>query len=75
MITAILKEEYLVHHGIYLSSGEPYWCLGFKIGHVISYISDTNYIPPDTMERIVSGQPNQVFVVDCLRGKGADYKY
>lgn len=56
-----------VHHGIYLSSGEPYWCLGFKIGDAVSYISDTNYIPPDTMKRIISGPPNQVFVVDCLR--------
>ncbi|KAI9310228.1 beta-lactamase-like protein [Dichotomocladium elegans] len=55
-----------VHHGIYLSTGEPYWCLGFKFGRT-SYISDTNYIPPETMKRITTGEPTSVFVIDCLR--------
>ncbi|KAI8138473.1 beta-lactamase-like protein [Fennellomyces sp. T-0311] len=55
-----------VHHGKYLSTGEPYWCYGFKMGG-ISYISDTNYIPPETMKRILSGEPNLMFVIDCLR--------
>ncbi|KAG2216504.1 hypothetical protein INT45_013082 [Circinella minor] len=54
-----------VHHGTYLSTGEPYWCYGFKMND-ISYISDTNYIPEETMNRIVS-TPNRVFVIDCLR--------
>ncbi|KAL1930839.1 hypothetical protein VTP01DRAFT_9976 [Rhizomucor pusillus] len=56
-----------VHHGLYLSTGEPYWCYGFKMGN-ISYVSDTNYIPPETMERIkyVNG-PSKIFIIDCLR--------
>ncbi|ORY93204.1 metallo-beta-lactamase family protein [Syncephalastrum racemosum] len=54
-----------VHHGKYISTGEPYWCYGFKMGP-LAYISDTNYIPPTTMDRISDGTTD-VFVVDCLR--------
>ena len=60
------KNDHIVHHGKYLSTGEPYYCYGFKMGG-ITYISDTNYIPPETMKRILSGEPNLVFVIDCLR--------
>ncbi|KAI8087224.1 beta-lactamase-like protein [Thamnidium elegans] len=52
-----------VHHGIYMTTREPYICYGFKFDNV-SYISDTNYIPQDTMEII---KRSRVFVVDCLR--------
>ncbi|PHZ11701.1 uncharacterized protein RHIMIDRAFT_285188 [Rhizopus microsporus ATCC 52813] len=53
-----------VHHGIYLTTREPYYCYGFKFDGV-SYISDTNYIPPHTMELIQD--KTRVFIVDCLR--------
>lgn len=55
-----------VHHGIYLTTKEPYICFGFRFGDV-SYISDTNFIPPATME-LIQGK-SRVFVVDCLRCK------
>ncbi|KAI8645858.1 beta-lactamase-like protein [Parasitella parasitica] len=54
------------HHGIYLTTKEPYICYGFRFGDV-SYISDTNFIPPSTME-LMQGK-SRVFVVDCLRLK------
>ncbi|CAO3639257.1 unnamed protein product [Mucor hiemalis] len=53
-----------VHHGIYMTTKEPYICFGFKFGDV-SYISDTNHIPEETMELI--REKSRVFVVDCLR--------
>lgn len=49
-----------------MTTREPYICYGFKFDN-ISYISDTNYIPQDTMETI---KQSRVFVVDCLRCKG-----
>lgn len=55
------------HHGIYLTTKEPYICYGFKFGDV-SYISDTNFIPAETMALIQ--EKSRVFVVDCLRCKG-----
>ncbi|KAI9012558.1 beta-lactamase-like protein [Phycomyces nitens] len=55
-----------VHHGIYFTTGQPYLCYGFQFGGV-SYISDTNFIPPETMDQIK--QKSRVFVVDCLREK------
>lgn len=54
------------HHGIYQTTKEPYICYGFKFDGV-SYISDTNFIPPETMD-IIQGK-SRVFVVDCLRCK------
>ncbi|CAO0802931.1 unnamed protein product [Mucor circinelloides] len=54
----------VAHHGIYLTTKEPYICYGFRFGGV-SYISDTNFIPPSTME-LIQGK-SRVFVVDCLR--------
>ncbi|KAL0097743.1 beta-lactamase-like protein [Phycomyces blakesleeanus] len=55
-----------VHHGIYFTTGQPYLCYGFHFGGV-SYISDTNFIPPETMDQIKG--KTRVFIVDCLRGK------
>lgn len=48
-----------------MTTKEPYICYGFKFDNV-SYISDTNYIPQDTMEIV---KQSRVFVVDCLRCK------
>ncbi|KAI7867168.1 beta-lactamase-like protein [Spinellus fusiger] len=56
----------VVHHGIYFTTHLPYHCYGFHFGGV-SYFSDTNYIPPETMERIKG--KTQVLVLDCLYGK------
>jgi phosphoribosyl 1,2-cyclic phosphodiesterase len=55
-----------VHHGIFMSTKEPYICFGFKFGDV-SYISDTNFIPPETM-KLIEGK-SRIFVLDCLRCK------
>ena len=57
---------FLVHHGKYMTTNAPYLCYGFYFDGV-SYISDTNYIPPETMA-IMKGQ-SRIFVVDCLRCK------
>ncbi|CAO3598903.1 unnamed protein product [Absidia cylindrospora] len=54
-----------VHHGIYFTTKEPYTCHGFQFGDV-TYISDTNYIPPETMATIKK-IPSRVLVLDCLR--------
>ncbi|CAO3701792.1 unnamed protein product [Rhizopus stolonifer] len=53
-----------VHHGIYQTTREPYFCFGFKFGGV-SYISDTSHIPEKTME-LIEGK-TRIFIVDCLR--------
>ncbi|KAF7727829.1 hypothetical protein EC973_006942 [Apophysomyces ossiformis] len=53
-----------VHHGIYFTTNEPYWCYGLQFAG-ISYISDTNHIPDDTMERM-NGK-TRLLVLDCLR--------
>ncbi|KAI8390303.1 beta-lactamase-like protein [Blakeslea trispora] len=53
-----------VHHGKYMTTNAPYLCYGFYFDGV-SYISDTNYIPPETMA-IMQGR-SRIFVVDCLR--------
>ncbi|EIE84792.1 hypothetical protein RO3G_09502 [Rhizopus delemar RA 99-880] len=52
------------YHGIYQTTKEPYYCYGFKFDNV-SYISDTNHIPPATME-LIQGK-SRIFIVDCLR--------
>ncbi|KAG1149234.1 hypothetical protein G6F37_004361 [Rhizopus arrhizus] len=52
------------YHGIYQTTKEPYYCYGFKFDNV-SYISDTNHIPPATMD-FIQGK-SRIFIVDCLR--------
>ncbi|KAI8051071.1 beta-lactamase-like protein [Gilbertella persicaria] len=52
------------HHGKYITTNEPYFCYGFHFDG-ISYISDTNYIPKETMDLMVG--KSRIFVVDCLR--------
>jgi phosphoribosyl 1,2-cyclic phosphodiesterase len=47
-----------------MTTKEPYICYGFQFDG-ISYISDTNYIPPETMG-IIQGK-SRIFIVDCLR--------
>ncbi|KAI8338534.1 metallo-beta-lactamase family protein [Chlamydoabsidia padenii] len=54
-----------VHHGIYFTTRQPYICHGFQFGD-ITYLSDTNYIPPETMA-IIKSKPSRVLVLDCLR--------
>ncbi|KAI7907718.1 beta-lactamase-like protein [Cokeromyces recurvatus] len=54
------------HHGSYGIEKKPYICFGFKFDGV-SYISDTNYIPPETMKLIK--EKSRIFIVDCLRCK------
>ncbi|KAI9257911.1 beta-lactamase-like protein [Sporodiniella umbellata] len=59
-----------VHHGIYQATKAPYFCYGFKFGDV-SYISDTNHIPQETMQ-LIQGK-SRLFIVDCLRGKSSTH--
>ncbi|KAI8985401.1 beta-lactamase-like protein [Pilobolus umbonatus] len=54
-----------VHHGIYMTTKEPYICYGFHFDGV-SYISDTNFIPPKVYDMMKN--KTKLFVVDCLRG-------
>jgi phosphoribosyl 1,2-cyclic phosphodiesterase len=55
-----------------MTNRAPYICYGFKFDGV-SYISDTNFIPADTMKLIQD--KSRVFVVDCLRCKLHNRKY
>ncbi|KAI8099958.1 metallo-beta-lactamase family protein [Halteromyces radiatus] len=54
-----------VHHGIYFTTRTPYICHGFRFDDIV-YLSDTNYIPPETMAAIKS-LPSRILVLDCLR--------
>ena len=37
-----------VHHGIYFTKKEPYYCLGFLFNRSIAYVSDVSFIPEST---------------------------
>ncbi|EEB06591.2 hydrolase [Schizosaccharomyces japonicus yFS275] len=54
-----------VHHGSYFGEqkSKPFWCMGFRICN-LSYISDTNFIPPST-KSLMEG--SKVVVLDALR--------
>ncbi|KAI9285666.1 metallo-beta-lactamase family protein [Umbelopsis sp. AD052] len=53
-----------VHHGKIMSTGEPYWCFGYRFGKQLSCITDANYIPPETFEKMKN---SEILIVDCLR--------
>ncbi|KAJ2965106.1 hypothetical protein NQZ79_g193 [Umbelopsis isabellina] len=53
-----------VHHGIYMQTKEPYWCFGYRFGKQVSCITDANYVPPETMEKMKN---SDMLIVDCLR--------
>lgn len=55
-----------VHHGKFMSTGEPYWCYGYRFGKQLSCITDANYIPPETFEKM---RNSEILIVDCLRGQ------
>jgi phosphoribosyl 1,2-cyclic phosphodiesterase len=51
-----------VQHGTF-SNGQPFYCMGFRF-HGVTYISDTNFIPESSKERI---RGSTVLVIDALK--------
>ncbi|CAG8478748.1 6508_t:CDS:2 [Acaulospora morrowiae] len=51
-----------VHHGIYFTTKEPYIYVGFRFDN-ITYISDCNYIPEETLAKI---HGSDIVVLDSL---------
>ncbi|KAI9306920.1 beta-lactamase-like protein [Cunninghamella echinulata] len=66
-IHGLTLEPLPVHHGIYFTTKEPYIFYGFQF-HGVTYISDTNHIPKETMDRIKKEKTN-ILVLDCLKCK------
>ncbi|KAJ3381453.1 hypothetical protein HDU84_005115 [Entophlyctis sp. JEL0112] len=52
-----------VQHG-FAAGGAPYYCTAFQFPRV-TYVSDTNFIPPDS-EQLIKEDGN-ILVLDCLR--------
>ncbi|KAF9336372.1 hypothetical protein BG006_008879 [Podila minutissima] len=52
-----------VHHGMYMSTGEPFWSLGFRFNDV-SWVSDCSSIPDSTTAKI---NGSRVLVIDGLK--------
>ncbi|KAF9202931.1 hypothetical protein BGZ49_006967 [Haplosporangium sp. Z 27] len=52
-----------VHHGKYMSTGEPFWSLGFRFRD-ISWVSDCSLIPESTTAKI---HGSKVLVIDGLK--------
>ncbi|GJJ68254.1 phosphoribosyl 1,2-cyclic phosphate phosphodiesterase [Entomortierella parvispora] len=52
-----------VHHGKYMSTGEPFWSLGFRFND-LSWVSDCSSIPESTTEKI---RGSKVLVIDGLK--------
>lgn len=52
-----------VEHGRYLSTGKPFWNLGFRIGG-FSYISDCSGVPEETKRKMIG---SRVVVQDGLK--------
>ncbi|KAF9408532.1 hypothetical protein BGZ94_002277 [Podila epigama] len=52
-----------VHHGNYMSTGEPFWSLGFRFNDV-SWVSDCSSIPDSTTAKI---NGSNVLVIDGLK--------
>ncbi|KAG0214775.1 hypothetical protein BGX28_001410 [Mortierella sp. GBA30] len=52
-----------VHHGIYMSTGEPFWSLGFRFKD-LSWVSDCSTIPDSTTDKI---RGSKVLVIDGLK--------
>jgi hypothetical protein len=49
-----------------MSTGEPYWCFGYRFGKQLSCITDANYVPPETLDKM---RNSDMLIVDCLRGQ------
>ncbi|CAO3620041.1 unnamed protein product [Cunninghamella blakesleeana] len=64
-IYGLTFEPLPVHHGIYFTTKEPYLFYGFQFQGV-TYISDTNFIPKETMDKIKK-EKSQILVLDCLK--------
>jgi hypothetical protein len=54
-----------VHHGVFMSTGEPYWCFGYQFGNQLSCVMDANFVPSETFDRM---RNSDILIVDCLRG-------
>ncbi|CAG8440035.1 13060_t:CDS:10 [Ambispora leptoticha] len=54
-----------VHHGVHFTSKEPFINLGFRFDN-ITYISDCNFIPEQTQEKI---KGSKLFILDALSHK------
>ncbi|KAF9168298.1 hypothetical protein BGX21_011401 [Mortierella sp. AD011] len=52
-----------VHHGIYFTTGEPYWSLGFRFRD-ISWVSDCSFVPESTSAKI---RGSKVLIMDGLK--------
>ncbi|KAF9941487.1 hypothetical protein BGZ65_003062 [Modicella reniformis] len=52
-----------VHHGRFMSTGEPFWSLGFRFKD-LSWVSDCSSIPDSTTEKI---RGSKVLVIDGLK--------
>ncbi|KAG0054470.1 hypothetical protein BGZ83_011157 [Gryganskiella cystojenkinii] len=52
-----------VHHGKYMSTGEPFWSLGFRFKD-LSWVSDCSSIPASTTEKI---RGSKVLIIDGLK--------
>ncbi|KAI8602056.1 putative hydrolase [Dissophora ornata] len=52
-----------VHHGKFMSTGEPFWCLGFRFND-LSWVSDCSSIPDSTTDKI---RGSRVLVIDGLK--------
>ncbi|CAO3663939.1 unnamed protein product [Umbelopsis vinacea] len=53
-----------VHHGVFMSTGEPYWCFGYQFGNQLSCVMDANFVPSETFDRM---RNSDILIVDCLR--------
>ncbi|KAF9110409.1 hypothetical protein BGX27_006368 [Mortierella sp. AM989] len=52
-----------VHHGKYMSTGEPFWSLGFRFRD-ISWVSDCSHVPESTTAKI---QGSRTLIMDGLK--------
>ncbi|CAG8614925.1 1991_t:CDS:2, partial [Paraglomus occultum] len=50
------------HHGVYLTTNEPYIYVGFRFDN-ISYVSDCNFIPKETLEKM---EGSEIVILDAL---------
>lgn len=56
-----------VQHGLY-SDGRPYMSMGYRFGD-LTYISDVNYVPPESMDKI---KGSSVVIIDALKSEPFD---
>lgn len=48
-----------------MSTGEPYWCFGYRFGNQLSCVMDANFVPSETFDKM---RNSDILIVDCLRG-------